>query len=170
MTKTLYAEPLKMNQILNTVDAKSLWQPSHHADTSACLLWYSGIRFAWSPRSGTNNLFNPLIIIRGINKFGMGGCTLNLEPLPWAEIYLFTIFPPCCLVTKGATSLPLPLLWSLVRVCSESINWIRCCQSTYAIFRDTVSILTNVFFHYSVWCISLPIYGTTVVVFYWNKG
>lgn len=69
------------------------WQSTRHADTSACLLWYSGIRFAWSPRSGTNNLFNPLIIIRGINKFGMGGCTLNLEPLPWAEIYLFAIFP-----------------------------------------------------------------------------
>jgi len=69
-----------------------LWPPVAAVTSRrrVCLsVWYSGIRFAWSPRSGTNNLFNPLIIIRGIHKFGW---TLNLEPLPRAEIYLFTIF------------------------------------------------------------------------------
>lgn len=100
-------------------------QPSRCADVSACLLWYSSIRFAWSPRSGTNNLFNPLIIIRGINKFGLGGCTLNLEPTSLGWNLSFCHFSPCCLVTKGVSSpasLPLP---SLPRACDESIKWMR---------------------------------------------
>lgn len=77
--------------------------------------------FAWSPRSGTNNLFNPLIIIRGINKFRMGDCTLNSEPLPFAEIYLFAIFSDCCLATKGAS-------WCAsleVHMWNKSIKWMR---------------------------------------------
>lgn len=133
-------------------------QPSRRADVSACLLWYSSIRFAWSPRSGTNNLFNPLIIIRGINKFGMGGCTLNLEPTPWAEIYLFAIFPPVAWWQK--VSLPQPLYLSPLcpeRAMNPLSEWDGCCLSTYAIFRETASVLTNISVRDTVRCIGVPI-------------
>lgn len=72
----------------------SISGPSHHADMSACLLWYSGIRFAWSPRSGTNNLFNPLIIIRGINKFGSETAPWTLILYPQLKFIFLPFFSP----------------------------------------------------------------------------
>lgn len=102
------------------------WQPSRCATASACLLWYSSWRWAWSPRSGMHNLFNPLIIIRGINKFGMGGCSLNSELLPCAEIYLFTIFSPVAWWQKTSppsASPQLPLLPSLVWESIKGMRW-----------------------------------------------
>lgn len=72
---------------------------------SACLFWYSSIRCVWWQRSGTNSLFNPLIIIRGINKFGWNDYTLNSAPLTSLWMYLFlSFFTPCCWVTKGVSS------------------------------------------------------------------
>lgn len=134
---------------------------------SACLLWYSGWRWAWSPRSGTHNLFNPLIIIRGINKFGIGRCSLNSELLPCAEIYLFTIFSPVAWWQK--TSLPQPPHSSycccLRSECAENplTEWDGCHKSTYTIFRDTISILTNTFFHHKATQIHL-IYQTAFLI------
>lgn len=122
-------------------------------DTSACLLWYSGIRFAWSPRSGTNNLFNPLIIIRGINKFWDG--RLHLEPwtftLGWNLSFYRFSYPVDWWqkAVSSSASLPLPLLWSKCAM-NPLTGLDGSCQSTYAIFRDTVSVLANVYFNYSV--------------------
>lgn len=153
-------------------------RPSRCAATSARLRWYSGWRWAWSPRSGTHNLFKPLIIIRGINKFGMGGCSLNSELLPCAEIYLFTIFSPLLLGDKRRPSLPqLPPpppppqhthSSRCCRLCSECAEnplteWDGCHKSTYTIFRDTISILTNTFFLHKVTQIHI-IYQTAFLI------
>lgn len=79
------------------------------ADVSACLLWYSGLRFAWSPRSGTNNLFNPLIVIRDINKFGWKTAPWTLN-LPSAEMYRFLSVSPRLLGYKKCVCLTLLVL------------------------------------------------------------
>lgn len=70
------------------------WRLSRCSDTSACSLWYSSTRFAWSPRSGTNSLFNPLIIIKGINKFGWKTTPWTLSLYPRQKFIFFTVFFP----------------------------------------------------------------------------
>lgn len=95
---------------------------SRRSDTSACTHWYSATRFSWWPRSGTNSLFNPLIIIKVINKFGW-------KTTPWTQslypqqkfIFLSFFFSHCCLVTKGVASSG--SFWS--KVWNRSIKWMR---------------------------------------------
>lgn len=90
---------------------RRLWRPSRRADMFPCLLWCSGIRFTWSPRSGTNNLFNPLIIIRGINKFGWETEPWTLNLYPSLKFIFLPFFP---VAWCGKVSHPLSLCLSVV--------------------------------------------------------
>ena len=96
---------------------------SHGADMSACLLWYSSIRSACWPRSGTNNPSSTLIIIRDINKFGWKTTpwTLNLYP-PLKLIFLLFWWQNVSLPKRFLSP---RLLQSLLRVCNKSIRWMR---------------------------------------------
>lgn len=106
------------------------WQPSRCADTSACRPWYSGVKVCMITQGQGRTIYPIHSLLLGVEiNLGREAApwTLNLYPEP--KFIFLPFFPPLPVARWQKVSLslylsPSPAL-SAVRVCRESISWIR---------------------------------------------
>lgn len=122
------------------------WQPSRRADTSACRPWYSGVKVCLITQGQGRTIYPIHSLLLGVEiNLGREAApwTLNLYPEPK---FIF-LPPPPSLLLADKRCLPLSTYLHLLRSlrCEFAVNPLAelegCCQSTYAIFRDAVSML-----------------------------